>query len=180
MRARRSRLVIVPLGEVDYFLINKLATNLSASLSLSSNIMQGVRIPPESYNIMRSQYFSTVILQNLEIMKSSQRELLLGIMEEDIYNANGHYIISDLDRLTGCGVISLLHLRSDFYGLPENEKLIYPRLFKESFKIIAQFMGLRACRNPHCVMYYSDSMQDIDDKNQKFCDICQREYFKLI
>jgi len=179
MRARRSRLVIVPLGEVDYFMINKLATNLSSVLSLSANILQGYKIPPESYNIMRSQYFSTVILQNLEIMKSNQREILLGIMEEDIYKANGHYVISDFDRLTGCGLISLMHLRTDFYGLPENERLVFPRLFKESFKLIAQLMGMRACRNPHCVMYYSDNMRDIDDKRQKLCDICQREYFKL-
>lgn len=180
MRTRKSRLVIVPLGEVDYFLINKLATNLSSTLSISSNIMQGIKLPPESYNIMRSQYYSTVILQKLEIMKSSNREIMLGIMEEDMYMGDDHFVVTELDRLTGCGVISLQHLRTDFYGLPENEKWVYPRLYKESFKIIAQLMGLRACRNPHCVLYYSDDMRDIDDKKLKLCDICQREFFKLI
>ena len=180
MRIRKSRLVIVPLGEVDYFLINKLATNLSSTLSISANIMQGVKIPPESYNIMRSQYYATVILQKLEIMKSSQKELMLGIMEEDIYAGEEHSVASEIDRMTGCGVISLMHLRTDFYGLPENEKWVYPRLYKETFKIVARLMGMRACRNPHCILYYSRDMRDIDDKKLKLCDICQREFFKLV
>jgi len=180
MRFGRSKLIIIPLGEVDYLMINKLATNISTALSVSSNIMQGVKIPPESYNIMRSQYFSTVILQHLEFKKANKKEIILGILEEDIYNSNGHYIISDFDRLTSCGVISLLHFRSDFYGLPENEKWVFPRLFKESFKIVGQLIGLKACRNPRCVMYYSDEMREIDDKRDKLCDICRREYFKLL
>jgi len=170
----------VPLGEVDYFLINKLATNLSSTLSISANIMQGVKIPPESYNIMRSQYYATVILQKLEIMKSSHKELMLGIMEEDLYAGEEHSVTSEIDRLTGCGVISLMRLRTDFYGLPENEKWVYPRLYKESFKIVARLMGMRACRNPHCILYYSEDMRDIDDKRLKLCDICQREFFKLV
>jgi archaemetzincin len=179
MKMRKSKLVIVPLGEVDYFLVNKLATNLSSTLSLTSNILQGSKLPTESYNIMRSQYFSTVILQHLELKKSSQREILLGVMEEDIYGNDGHFVLSNHDNLTGCGLISLLHFRSDFYGLPENEKWIYPRLFKESFKIVMQLMGMRTCRNPNCILYYSDEMRDIDDKRLKLCDICQREFFKL-
>lgn len=180
MKARKSKIVIVPLGEVDYFMVNKLATNLSSSLSLVVNIMQGVKMPTESYNIMRSQYFSTVILQKLEVSKAHPRELMMGVCEEDIYNSNGHFIVSDLDTLTGCSLISLMHLRSDFYGLPENEKWVYPRLYKESYKITTQLLGMQACRNPHCVNYYSAEMRDIDDKNMKMCDICQREYYKII
>jgi len=180
MKNRRNRLVIVPLGEVDYFLLNKLATNISTTLALTSNILQGDKIPPESYNVARAQYFSTVILQKLEIKKSRPKEIILGVLEEDIYNANGHYLVSDCDQLTGAGLISLFHIRSDFYGLPENEKLVYPRLYKETFKLICMLLGLRACRNPQCVMYYSEELRDIDEKRQKLCDICQREFIKLI
>ncbi len=180
MKVRRSRLVIVPLGEVDYFMINKLATNISSTLSLATNILQNTPIPTESYNIIRGQYFSSVILQKLEINKSNQRELVLGILEEEIYNANNHFVLSDVDTLTGCGVISLQHFRTDFYGLPENEKWVYPRLYKETFRMVCRMMGLRVCRNPQCVLYYSNEMRDIDDKRMKLCDICQREYFKMI
>lgn len=181
MKTRKTRIVIVPLGEVDYFMVNKLASNLSTSLALQANIMQGnIKMPPESYNIMRAQYFSTVILQKLEVSKSHPREYMLGVCEEDIYNGDGHFTISDMDKLTGCAMISLLHLRTDFYGLPENEKWVYPRLYKEAFKLISQMLGLRACRNPNCINFYSTEMRDIDDKKNKLCDICQREYYKLL
>jgi len=58
MKTHKTRIVIVPLGEVDFFMVNKLASNLSSSLALQINIMQGnIKMPTESYNIMRAQYF---------------------------------------------------------------------------------------------------------------------------
>lgn len=180
MKANRQKLVFVPLGDVDYFMINKLGTQLSAALSLSSSIVQGMKIPPEAYNPRRAQYYSTVILQKLEIIRSNQRELMLGILEEDLYNAKGAFVLSEFDRLTSCAVVSLYRVRSEFYGLPEDESKVYPRLYKESFKLFAQLIGLHACKNPHCVLYFSDNMLDIDDKQDKFCDVCRRDYYRIL
>ena len=180
MKRHRSKIVVVPLGEVDFFQINKLTSNLSALFSLPSDILQGMKIPKESHNITRNQYFSTVILQKLELLKASQREVILGLLEDDLYSAGTPFIVGDSDRLGSCAVVSYFRIRQEFYGLPEDERLVFKRVLKESSKHLGRILGLTLCRNPRCVMYYSDNMFDIDQKSEKLCDICQRTYYKIL
>ncbi len=179
MKRHRTKIVVVPLGEVDFFQLNKLAGNLSALFSLPSDILQGMKLPKEAYKLTTNQYFSTVILQKLELLKASQREVILGILEEDLYNAGDAYVIGDSDRLAKCAVVSYNRIRMEFYGLPEDDKQIFKRMLKESARHLGKVLGLRSCRNPRCVMYYSDTMYDIDQKSEKLCDICRRTYYKI-
>ena len=179
MRKHRSKLVVIPLGEVDFFQINKLAGHLSALFSIPSDILQGMKVPKEAHNLSRNQYFSTVILQKLELLKASQREVILGIIEEDLYSASNPYVIADGDRLASCAVVSYFRIRQEFYGLPEDEKLVYRRVLKESAKYVGKALGLNLCRNPRCVMYFSEDMFDIDQKSEKLCDVCRRTYYSI-
>lgn len=179
MKRYRSKIVVVPLGEVDFFQINKLTSGLSSLFSLPSDILQGMKIPKEAHNIARNQYFSTVILQKLELLKASQREVILGLLEDDLYSASTPYIVGDSDRLGSCAVVSYFRIRQEFYGLPEDERLVFKRIFKESSRHLGRILGLTLCRNPRCIMYFSDNMFDIDQKGEKLCDICQRTYYKI-
>jgi len=179
MRRHRSKIVVVPLGDVDFFQINKLTSSLSALFSLPSDILQGMKLPTEAHNLIRNQYFSTVIMQKLELLKASQREIILGILEEDLYDAGSAYVIGDSDRLANCAVVSYSRIRQEFYGLPEDERLVFKRILKESAKHLGRLLGLKLCKNPRCIMYYSDDMYDIDQKGEKLCDVCQRQYYRI-
>jgi archaemetzincin len=179
VRRHRSKIVVVPLGEVDFFQLNKLTSSLSALFSLPSDILQGMKLPSEAHNLIRNQYFSTVILQKLELLKTSQREVILGVLEEDLYNAGSAYVVGDSDRLANCAVISFNRIRQEFYGLPEDEGKVFKRMVKESARHIGKVLGLKPCKNPRCVMHFSDEMFDIDQKSDRLCDICQRAYYKI-
>ncbi len=180
MRRQRPKIVIAPLGDADFFQINKVATALAGTFGRTVDILQGVRIPDEAFNLIKGQYFSTVILQKLEMLKTTAHEKILGIIEEDIYNARHHVLLADVDSVGSTGLLSMFHLKQQFYGLPDDEKLIYQRLLKESCRLVAHLFGVPYCRNPKCVMYYSQDMYDIDQKGEKFCDICKRRYLKVM
>ncbi len=180
MRRHRAKIVIVPLGDVDFFQINKLSTALSSRFGHSVDILQGIKPPNEAFDLIKGQYFSTMILQKLELLKTHDRERILGILEDDIYNANHHVLVSDFDALGGTGVVSLFQLKQQFYGLPDDEKMIYHRLVKEATRIVGALFSIPFCRNPKCVMYNSSEMYDIDQKSEKFCDICKRVYMKVL
>jgi len=74
----------------------------------------------------------------------------------------------------------LYHIRQEFYGLPEDERKVYPRLFKEALHQMAHLFNLTECRNSKCVNYYSQIMLDIDNKEAKFCDICRRQLTGMV
>jgi archaemetzincin len=171
----RSKIVVVPMGEVDFMMVNKLASNLGPVFNRSVDILKGMKIPEESFNVVRNQYYTQVILSKIERAKANNREKVIAICEEDLYVPEENYVISYVDKLSGTAVVSLYYLRQEFYGLPEDESKIYPRLFKESVHRLAHLYELPECRNPKCVNYFSQIMLDIDNKNEKFCDMCNRK-----
>jgi archaemetzincin len=171
----RSKIVVVPLGEVDFGIVNRLATNIGPVFSRSVDILKGIKMPREAFSVVRNQYYAQVVLTKIERAKANNREKVIAICEEDLYLPEDAYVLSSVDRVAGTAIISLYRIRQEFYGLPENDGMIYPRLFKESIHRMCGLLHLPECRNPRCVNYYSQMMLDIDSKQDKLCDICLRQ-----
>ena len=175
MAILRSKIVVVPLGEVDFMLVNRLATDIGPVFNRSVDILKGMKMPSEAQNLVRGQYYALVLLAKLERVKANSREKVIAVCEEDLYLPDENSIVGYADVLAGTSVVSMFQLRQEFYGLPEDEKKVYPRLYKEALHQLAHLFDLKQCRNPKCVNYYSQIMLDIDSKGRKFCDICRRK-----
>ena len=175
MSILKSKIVVVPMGEVDFAPVNKLAGNIGPVFNRSVDILKGMKMPPEAYNVVRNQYYAQVILSKIERTKANSREKVIAICEEDLYLPDETYVMGCCDMLSGTSIVSLYHIRQEFYGLPEDESKIYPRLYKEVVHQLAHLFELNECRNPKCVNYFSQIMLDIDSKSDKFCDICRRQ-----
>jgi predicted Zn-dependent protease len=167
------------MGEADLVTINRLAGSLGAVFNRGVDILKGMRTPGEAFNETRGQYYARVILSKLERVKANQREMVVGICEEDIYLPNTHFVLGYADSLAGTAVVSLFHFRQEFYGLPEDDKKIYPRLYKEVIHQMANLYTIPPCTNPTCVHYDSREMMDIDNKSMRLCDICLRSLQKV-
>ncbi len=168
------------MGEVDFMLVNKLASSVGPVFNRSVDILKGMKMPHEGYNVIRNQFYSQVILSKIERTKANNREKVIAICEEDLYLPDEAYILGWSDHLSGTAVVSLYRMRQEFYGLPEDEKKIYPRLFKEAIHQLAHLFDLTECRNPKCVNYFSQMMLDIDNKSDRFCDICRRRLISAV
>lgn len=171
----KSKIVVVPLGEVDFMIVNRLAADMGPVFNRSIDILKGMKMPTEAYNVIRNQHYAMVILAKLERLKANSREKVLGVCEEDLYLPEEKNILGYADNLSGTSVVSLFEFRQEFYGLPEDDKKVYPRLFKEGVHQVGHLFNLTDCRNARCVNYYSQMMPDIDSKGEKFCDICKRQ-----
>ena len=175
MILKKDKIVVVPLGEVEFMLVNRLATNIGPIFGRAVDIIKGMKVPEESYNVVRNQFYASIINAKLERVKANSREFILGVCEDDIYLPDEAFVLGYSDAVLGAAVISLYRIRQEFYGLPEDEMKIYSRLLKQSVHHSAHLFGLPSCRNPKCVNYYSQDMFHIDEKNENFCDICRRQ-----
>jgi len=171
----KSKIVVVPVGEVDFSMVNRLAAEIGPVFNRSVDILKGMKLPEEALNVIRNQYFAQVVLAKLERIKSNNREKVIAIAEEDLYLPDEAFILGYADCLAGTAIVSLFRIRQEFYGLPEDEAKVYPRLYKEAIHRVAHLFDLSECRNPKCVNYFSQIMLDIDSKGDKFCDICRRQ-----
>jgi predicted Zn-dependent protease len=179
MAILRAKIVIVPLGETDLAIINRLGGSVGGIFNRGVDILKGMQIPIEAYNETRNQYYARIILSRLERVKANTRELVIGICEEELYLPNTHFILGYADALSGAAVVSMFHFRQEFYGLPEDESKVYPRLYKEIIHQTAYLYSIKACSNPSCVHYESREMIDIDHKSTRLCDICTRQLQKV-
>jgi len=170
----RSKIVIVPFGDLDFFQINKLASRLSETFSSAVDIVQSPEPPAEAYHPARLQYFSSVILGKLERLRANDREKLLGIIDEDLYIPTKPFVYFEADPYSGCALLSCYRIKQEFYGLPEDEKRIFERVIKEAINQVGYLFLTRYCKNPRCVMYRSRDMSETDFKREKFCDNCRR------
>ena len=168
------------MGEVDFMMVNKLASDMGPVFNRSIDILKGMKMPTEAHNVIRNQYYATVILSKLERAKANAREQVIGVCEEDLYLPEENYVLGHADILSGTAVVSLFQIRQEFYGLPEDDSKIYPRLYKEAVHQMAHLFNLSECRNPKCINYFSQVMLDIDTKSDKFCDICRRKLTALV
>ena len=175
MALLKSKIVVVPMGEVDFMIVNKLAADLGPVFNRSIDILKGMKMPVEAHNVIRNQYYCLVILSKLERLKANSREKVFAVCEEDLYLPEVNNVLGYADVLAGTGIVSLYEIRQEFYGLPEDDAKIYPRLYKEAVHQIAHLFEISDCRNPRCVHYYSQMMLDIDNKTERFCDICRRQ-----
>jgi archaemetzincin len=180
MSLLKSKIVVVPMGEVDFMLVNRLASAIGPVFNRSVDILKGMKMPSEAYNVVRNQFYAQVILSKIERSKANSREKVIAVCEEDLYLPDEPFVMGWVDRLSGTAVVSLFRIRQEFYGLPEDESKVYPRLYKEAMHRIAHLFDLTECRNPKCVNYFSQIMLDIDNKSDKFCDICRRQLTSVV
>ncbi len=59
----KSKIVVVPLGEVDFMLVNRLATNIGPIYGRSVDILKGMKMPDEAYNVVRNQSYASISIQ---------------------------------------------------------------------------------------------------------------------
>lgn len=124
------------------------------------------------FNLARSQYSSSAIIERLEKDLSGDACKVLAVTGLDLYIPVLTFVFGEA-RLNGrCAVVSSYRLDNKFYGLPDNPALLSDRLIKEAIHELGHTFGLLHCHNPECVMKSSTYVEEIDFKSSRFCEKC--------
>ncbi len=172
MSEGRVRLIrIVPLTPIERRLLVKLCEGLNAVFGVECRINGTVNMIEKMrlgyLELLRYQYNSDRILRFLsDEVRVREGEKVLGIADLDAYVPGLNFVFGEAMLSGGYAVIYLRRLKSIRWGK------YFERALKEAVHELGHTMGLTHCPRRSCVMSFSNSLRDVDNKSFRFCQRC--------
>jgi len=177
------RVVVLRLGSSTSDPLQAIRKRLTATFpettcTLSQQVMP---LPKEAYNSRRQQYNAPNILTRIrDFTNDFDFDRVLGVASADLYASRLNFVFGQAECPGKVAVISLCRLKPEFYGHRSDRALFDDRCAKESVHETGHTLGLPHCRDPSCVMSFSNSIQMVDTKDCNFCETCRIEVLRRI
>lgn len=147
--------------------LTKLSDTFSARITFSEMLL-----PKEAHDSERQQWSAEKIINDLK-KKDSKADKVLGVTDVDIAVRSLNYVFG-LSEIGGRNsLISLFRLHPESYGKSDG-KVFEKRALKEATHELGHSFGLQHCRDRKCVMSFSNSIEDVDKKEGRFCTSCTK------
>ena len=169
-----EKIVIVSLSEIEERVLNELKSHLNEVFNLEIDFLPMKMDLGFAFDKRRGQYLASLILEKLREFKREKSEKWLAICDVDLFAEGLNFVFGEADLEEGISIISISRLRQSFYGLSNDKKLFLERIKKEATHELGHLFYLGHCRNPICVMYFSNSILDTDRKSKFFCEKCKK------
>jgi archaemetzincin len=168
-----TSITLVPIGTVPPELLSWLVDRLAEVTRRDVIVGEMVPLPVAGYDRRRQQYRAGAFIAVLRALHCPAAERVVGLTEVDCYASGLNFIFGQAMMGGREAFVALPRLRESFYGLPEDTILFRERVLKEVVHELGHTWGLSHCADPHCVMYFSNSLHDTDAKGKNFCLKCQ-------
>jgi archaemetzincin len=130
----------------------------------------GAPLPLDTYDRYRQQCNSTAMLEKMARMHFDG--MALGVIDADLFASALNFVFGEADPVEGMAVISLARLKEEFYDRKPDWKLLLSRAQKEALHEMGHLYGLSHCPDRRCVMFFSNTIGETDNKSARFCQGC--------
>ncbi|MEB3780611.1 MAG: archaemetzincin family Zn-dependent metalloprotease [Desulfurococcales archaeon] len=176
------RVLIVPVGFQRLELLENVVSGVQQSFRGLINIrfmisVEQISLPSTLLDFSRLQFRADLVNSYLESLfkdyiKPIER-LVVGLVDGDGYVDGLNFVFGLATPSSGVATVYLNKLVS------RDSSLTIARVTKEIVHEIGHLLGLDHCTNPTCVMSFSNSIRDVDNKSQFFCDRCKAKLSSL-
>jgi len=173
-------IILISFGYFEEDFIQSIAETVIHEFNLPVNVREGHLDLSEFYDSGRRQYNGTKLLTEVDSLYASDGNKTLGLFSVDLFIPILTYIFGQAFLNGRTGIASIYRLSNERYGINTDNKLVLDRFQKEVIHELGHTFGLVHCYNPTCVMRSSTYVEDIDQKNAKFCPKCYKEISSIL
>ncbi|MGQ9780841.1 MAG: archaemetzincin family Zn-dependent metalloprotease [Nitrososphaeria archaeon] len=135
-----------------------------------------IPLSTQEYDSQRRQYKADLIIDRVAARRDSDKKgKVLGLTSVDISMPKMNYVFGVTNIVRGAAVLSTARLAILPGGAHLGLKTVEERIFKESAHEIGHLMGLTHCLEPTCIMSFSNSIKEVDDKLPTLCNACKEK-----
>ena len=163
----------MPVGEMCLNTLDSIVSAARETYKCVTKQAEAISVPHDVYNVRRRHYNSTRLLKHLETLKPEAYDMLLGVMERT-FTFRNLTLFSGKPNTARVAVIGLPRLRQEF-GFDPDPGLFLQRAAKEAIRELGHLKGLGHCRDLRGVMHFSNSLEETDMKQAKFCSHCRNK-----
>lgn len=149
---------------LDYFRL--IERSLLRNMNIKTRCGGHFDVPDQAYNRTRRQYDPRQIIMKMSGLKEEENELGMGIVDVDLYVRGTNFIFGIALPLYRSALVSVFRLTGP---------RLTERLSKEVLHEAGHLCGLRHCADPTCVMHFSNTVKDTDEKTEELCADCRRQ-----
>jgi archaemetzincin len=146
---------------IDRVVLRALEAGISASVTGTVRCETG-------FDSARGQWRADVALSNCVKQGIQAGRMSLVLTERDLYVVSLNFVFGLARSDLQAAIVSWHRLRHD------NVDIFADRIAKEIVHEIGHLEGLEHCRDPSCVMWFSNSLQETDRKGMNFCHRCSQ------
>lgn len=165
-------MLLVPVGAADAALLEYLAMVIGDTLRCGTRVEARPMSPDFAYDPVRRQVHSTLLLSALAEQFGDGGTKVLGVAEPDLFIPILTFVFGEAQLGGAASVISVARLRQPYYGLADDTALFYHRAEKEALHELGHTLGLIHCPLYECVMHFSNAIEEVDLKGDRFCAAC--------
>lgn len=146
-----------------------------AGVGVETSVWAEVLHPPmRCFDFGRAQYYSPCILEWLwnTMAGLTSEYMVLGIGYMDAYTSGLNFVFGEAVPARGVSVVYTKRLDPVYYGGAPDWNLYFDRMVKEAVHELGHLMGLGHCPDRRCVMSFSNSIIEVDEKTRYFCPRC--------
>lgn len=168
-----KRIVISPIGSQDKDVLIPVSHEIEAVFGCKTQITPILENIDFAIDVKRNQYHSTVILDKLAEEAPDDTLKILAITESDLFIPIFTYVFGEAQLGGRACIVSTYRLSGALAPMGPEDKFNI-RVVKEAVHELGHTFKLTHCKETHCLMRYSRSIEDVDNKSNELCRYCRR------
>ncbi len=164
-------IVISPIGNFDEALVNPIRKEVERLFGFRTTVTPLLQDISFALDPVREQYHSTLALEKLEGIAPPNTIKLVAITDVDLFIPILTYVFGEAQLGGTTSIVSSHRLTEGISPINQQETFHY-RVLKEAIHELGHTFKLRHCPDNTCIMHYSRTVEDVDQKSDQFCRYC--------